>query len=48
MLTVDPWKYLRSRKKFWLAPILIILALFSLLIFVTRGSTVAPFIYALY
>ena len=48
MLMAEAWKYLRLRKRFWLAPILAILTLFSALVFVTKGSTVAPFIYALY
>ena len=43
----DFWDFLRVRKKFWLAPILIVLMLLSLLIVATQGSALAPFIYAL-
>ena len=42
------WKFLRVRKKFWLAPILLVLALFGGLIVLTQGSAVAPFIYTLF
>lgn len=42
------WAFLKVRKKIWLAPILIILVLLSLLIVVTQGSALAPFIYSLF
>ena len=44
----DFWDFLRVRKKFWLAPSLIVLMLLSLLIVATQGSALAPFIYALF
>ena len=44
----DFWAFLRMRKKFWLAPILIVLVLLSVLIVATAGSALAPFIYALF
>jgi hypothetical protein len=42
------WAFLRYRKKFWLLPILILLALFGALVIVAQGSAVAPFIYTLF
>jgi hypothetical protein len=42
------WRFMRVRKKFWLAPILLVLALFGGLIVLTQGSAVAPFIYTLF
>ena len=42
------WEFLRVRKKFWLAPILIILLLLGGLIILTQGSELAPFIYAIF
>jgi len=42
------WSFLKSRKKYWLLPINIFLALFGGLIILTQGSTVAPFIYAIF
>ena len=42
------WSYLRARKKYWLAPIMIMMALFGGLIVLTQGSAVAPFIYTLF
>jgi len=45
---LELWKFMRVRKKYWLAPILIVLALFGGLIVLTQGSAVAPFIYTLF
>lgn len=42
------WEFLRVRKKYWLAPILVALVLLSVLIVLTQGSALAPFIYALF
>lgn len=42
------WSFLRVRKKWWLGPIVIVLALFGALIVLTQGSAVAPFIYTLF
>jgi len=36
------------RKKFWLLPILLMLALFGGLIVMSQGSAVAPFVYTLF
>ncbi|MDC1066113.1 DUF5989 family protein [Candidatus Pseudothioglobus singularis] len=42
------WSFLRARKKFWLLPILIVMAIFGGLIVLSQGSAVAPFIYTLF
>lgn len=42
------WEFLKVRKKFWLAPILIVFVLFGALIVLTQGSAVAPFIYTVF
>lgn len=42
------WDFLKTRKKWWLAPIIFIMLLVSLLIILTEGSVVAPFIYTLF
>jgi hypothetical protein len=42
------WLFLRLRKKYWLLPIVVMLAVFAGLIVLTEGSAVAPFIYALF
>ena len=42
------WGFMKVRKKFWLAPIIIILLLLGMLIIFTESSAVAPFIYALF
>lgn len=42
------WLFLRVRKKWWLAPILLVLGLVGVLILGTQGSVVAPFIYTLF
>jgi hypothetical protein len=42
------WWFLSARKKFWLLPVFIIMALFGGLIVLTKGSAVAPFIYTIF
>ena len=42
------WGFMKVRKKFWLAPILIVLLLLGILIVFTQSSALAPFIYALF
>ncbi len=42
------WSFMRVRKKWWLAPILFVLVLFGLVIVLTQGSALAPFIYTLF
>ena len=42
------WDFLKVRKKYWLLPILIVLALFGSLIVLTQGTAVAPFIYTIF
>jgi hypothetical protein len=44
----DLWDFMRERKKFWLAPIIIVMLLLGVLIVVAQGSAVAPFIYTLF
>jgi hypothetical protein len=40
--------FLMSRKKFWLIPVLVIIALFGGLVILSQGSVAAPFIYTLF
>jgi hypothetical protein len=42
------WNFMRARKKFWLLPILLMMALFGALIVMSQGSVVAPFVYTLF
>ena len=41
-------EFLKERKKYWLFPILFVLIVFGALIILSQGSTVAPFIYAVF
>ena len=47
-LAKEFWLFLRVRKKWWLAPIVLVLGLMGLLIMATQGSALAPFIYTLF
>ena len=47
-LLKDLWDFLKIRKKFWMAPIIIVLLLLGALIVLSQGSAVAPFIYTLF
>ena len=40
--------FLRQEKKYWLAPMVVVLLLFGLLIVFAQGSAIAPFIYTLF
>lgn len=44
----DLWTFLRARKKYWLIPIMVMMALLGVLIVLAQGSAVAPFIYTLF
>ena len=47
-LTKDIFDFLRVRKKYWLAPLIITIFLMGTLIIFTQGSVVAPFIYSIF
>jgi len=44
----DIWGFMRERKKYWLAPVIIVLILLGVLIVFGGGSAIAPFIYTLF
>jgi hypothetical protein len=47
-LLKDLWGFMEHRKKFWLAPIILVLLLMGALIVFGQGSAIAPFIYTLF
>ena len=47
-LAKDIWDFLKVRKKYWLAPLIITIVFMGALIVFTQGSVVAPFIYSLF
>ena len=47
-LIKDVWDFLKTRKKYWLAPLIITIVLMGGLIIFTQGSVVAPFIYSIF
>ncbi len=47
-LVKDFWDFLRVRKKYWLAPLIITIVIMGVLIVFTQGSVVAPFIYTIF
>ena len=44
----DLWDFMRERKKFWLAPIILVMLVLGGLIVFAQGSSLAPFIYTLF
>lgn len=44
----DLWGFLKTRKKFWLLPLIIVMLLFGILLFLASGSALAPFIYTIF
>jgi hypothetical protein len=47
-LIKDLWAFLRQRKKLWMAPIVIIMVVMGMLLVLTQGSALAPFVYTLF
>ena len=44
----EVWAYLRVRKKYWLIPVFVIMAMLGALIVLSQGSVLAPFIYTIF
>jgi hypothetical protein len=44
----DLFAFMRERKKYWLAPVVIVLLILGALIVFAQGSAIAPFIYAIF
>jgi hypothetical protein len=42
------WAFLRTRKKFWLVPIVVMMLLFGALLVLAQSTAVAPFIYTIF
>ena len=42
------WSYMKVRKKFWLAPLVLIMVIFGGMIILAKGSAVAPFIFTIF
>lgn len=45
---VELWQFMRARKKYWLVPIILMMAIFGGLIILFQGSAIAPFIYTIF
>ena len=45
---IELWAFLRTRKKYWLLPIVVTMLLFGVLLILAESSAVAPFIYTLF
>ena len=44
----DLWGFMRDRKKFWLAPLIVVLLLMGAMVIVAEFSALAPFIYTMF
>lgn len=44
----DLWDFMKERKKYWIAPIIILLILIGFLVIYSGGTAIAPFIYTLF
>ena len=42
------WGFMRERKKFWLLPVIVVLAMVGALLVFAQGSALAPFIYTIF
>ena len=44
----EVWDFMKTRKKFWLLPIILVMLLVGALLIFAQGSAIAPFIYTLF
>ena len=44
----EMWSFMRTRKKYWLLPVLVMMVIFGGLVVLSQGSAVAPFIYTIF
>lgn len=44
----DLWHFLYARKKWWLVPVILVLALLGAVLVLAEGSALAPFIYTIF
>jgi hypothetical protein len=47
-ILAELWDFMKTRKKFWLMPIVLVMLLFGALLIFAQGSAIAPFIYTLF
>jgi hypothetical protein len=47
-IVFELWRFMRARRKYWLAPIIVTLLLLGGLLVLTQGTAVAPFIYTIF
>ena len=47
-LLKDIWEFMSTRKKYWLAPLILTIVFLGVLVVTTQGSVVAPFIYSIF
>jgi uncharacterized membrane protein YjdF len=47
-LTREVWAFMRARKKFWLAPVIVVMLVVGALLVFAQGSVLAPFIYTIF
>tara|TARA_Y100001968_G_C19341032_1_gene709502 strand:+ start:913 stop:1074 length:162 start_codon:yes stop_codon:yes gene_type:complete len=47
-LAKDIWEFMRTRKKYWLAPLILTIVFMGALLIFSQGSVVAPFIYSIF
>jgi hypothetical protein len=45
---LELWTFMRVRKKFWLFPVIFVMAVFGGLVVLGKGSVIAPFLYTLF
>ena len=47
-IATEIWSYMRERKKFWLAPVILLMLMVGAVLVFAQGSAMAPFIYAIF
>jgi hypothetical protein len=47
-LLMELWMFMRSRKKLWLGPVIVVMLILGGFLFLAQSSAIAPFIYSLF
>ncbi len=47
-LPIDLWDFMKTRKKFWLLPIILVMLIIGALLIFAQGSAITPFIYTIF
>ena len=48
LFLAELWAFLRARRRLWLTPLILVTLILGLLLILSQGSALAPFIYSIF